>query len=127
MERIVKNNWITTSFSGLLVMTILIIGLSTTVQAETFTEDGYEVDVQWKYKKKKEKFKAWATIKGGQSCGTLNTTLMFTNGKEILSFESSIKDYQPAANGVEVEPQSQKVSKSKKSSWRAYNVKVECS
>lgn len=49
MERIVKNNWITTSFSGLLVMTILVIGLSTTVQAETFTEDGYEVDVQWKY------------------------------------------------------------------------------
>ncbi len=103
------------------------LGLSVTAQAETFTEDGYQVDVQWKYKKKKEKFKAWATIKGGQSCATLNTTLMFTNGKEILSFESSIQDYQPSAEGLELEPQAQKVSKARKADWRAYNVKIKCS
>ena len=107
--------------------TLCVMSVAIPVRAEVFTRDGYDVDVQWNYKKKDQKIKAWATVKGGEPCSALNATLMLTDGKQSVSFESTVMDYRPSAEGTELAPQSQQVKKGKGKEWRPYQVKVECS
>jgi hypothetical protein len=113
---------------NVVVLILSLLSFTTTVSAETFSEDGYEVDVQFNYKKKDEKIKAWGTITGGEPCAKLTVSLLLTDGTQSVSLESSVKDYIPVAEGVELEPKSQQIQKTKgkAKSWRPYKVKIEC-
>jgi len=115
----------TTTF--IVAILLLSLGVPTALKAEVFTKDGYTVDVEWKYNKKKEIVKAWATVKGGSACNNLETTILLRNGQQIVQLKSVIEDYQPSEEGVAIKPEPQQVKHGKKMMWQAYEVLLECS
>lgn len=112
------------------ISTASLLGVATLVRAEEFNVDGYKIDVQCKYSHKKSKLKSTGNIKGGQECRNLKVGLKFTNGKEILSGEKTIKNYMPTAEGTTFEYKENYVTtfgkKRQSKVWRPCSVKVRC-
>lgn len=117
--------------SGVVVVsTVSLLGLVTLVRAEVFNVDGYKIDVQCKYSRKKSRLKSTGNIKGGQECRKLNVGLRFTNGKEMVSGEKTIENYKPTAEGTTFVYKEKYVTTSGKKRqskvWRPCSVKVRC-
>ena len=95
--------------------------------SSNISDNGYNVSVAAKYKKKKSLYKIWGTVSGGENCEQLNIHLSFTGlgknssfGKDIL-----IENYTLEGGGVEFSAKRKSPAGSKKDQLTVTKMQVQ--
>lgn len=96
--------------------------------SSTLSNNGYNVSVAAKYKKKKSLYKIWGTVSGGEKCEQLNIHLSFIGSGKNISFEKDIlvENYTPESGGGEFSAKKKSPTGSKKDFLSVTKVIVQC-